>query len=43
MTFPIEKRINIELFIDRNMGLFIHKVDKETDQENVEEQIKENN
>jgi len=32
MTFPIKKRINTELFIDRNKGLYIQKVDKETDQ-----------
>jgi len=25
--------INTELFIDMNMGLYIHNVDKETDQE----------
>jgi len=35
MTFPIEKRINTELFIDENEGLHIHRVDKETDQENI--------
>jgi len=27
------KRINTELFIDRNMGLYILLLDKETDQE----------
>jgi len=31
MTFPIKKRINTELFIDRNKGLYIRKGDKETD------------
>jgi len=33
MTFPIKKRINTELLIDRNQGLYIQKGDKETDQE----------
>jgi len=32
MNFPIKKRINTELFIDGNMGLYIQKVDKEMDQ-----------
>jgi len=31
MTFPIKKRINTELFIDGNKGLYIHNVDKETE------------
>jgi len=35
MTFPIKKRINTELFIDVTKGLYIHNVDKETDQENI--------
>jgi len=35
MTFPIKKRINTELFIDINKGLYIQKLDKETDQENI--------
>jgi len=35
MTFPIKKRINTELFIDRNNRLFIQKGDKEMDQENI--------
>jgi len=35
MTFPINKRINTELFIDGNQGLFIQNVEKETDQEKV--------
>jgi len=29
MAFPIKKRINTELFIDSNKGLFIQKGDKE--------------
>jgi len=33
MTFPIKKRINTQLFIDRKQGLYIRKGDKETDQE----------
>jgi len=33
MTFPIKKRIDTELFIDRNKGLYIQKGDKEKDQE----------
>jgi len=32
MTFPIKKRINTELFIDRNKGVYIQKGYKETDQ-----------
>jgi len=35
MTFPIKKRINTELFIDRNKGLYIQKGGKETDQEKI--------
>jgi len=35
MTFLITKRINTELFIDRNMGLYILWVDEETDQDNL--------
>jgi len=36
MTFPIKKRINTELFIDENKGLYTRwNVDKETDQENI--------
>jgi len=31
MTFAMKKRINIELLIDGNKGLYIHKVDKEKD------------
>jgi len=34
MTFPFKKRINTELYIDRNKGLYIKKGDKETDQKN---------
>jgi len=30
MTFPIEKRINAELFIDRKQGLYLQKGDQET-------------
>jgi len=33
MTFPIKKRINTELFIDRNKGLYIWKGDNEMNQE----------
>jgi len=29
-TFPIKKRINTDLFIDRNIGLYIQKGDEET-------------
>jgi len=29
MTFPTKKRINTELFIDRQQGLYKHKGDKE--------------
>jgi len=29
MTFPINKRINTELFVDRNKGLYIQKADQE--------------
>jgi len=35
MTFPIKKKINTELFIDRNEWLYIQREDKETDQENI--------
>jgi len=35
MTFSIKKRINTKVFIDRKQGLYIQKVDKETDQENI--------
>jgi len=35
MTFLVKKRINTEMFIAGNKGLYIHKVDKETDQENI--------
>jgi len=35
MTFPIKKRINTELFIDKKQGLYIHMEGKETDQENI--------
>jgi len=35
MTFPIEERINTELFFDGNKELCIQKVDKETDKENI--------
>jgi len=35
MTFTNKKRINTELFIDRNKGLYIQKGDKETDLENI--------
>jgi len=28
MTFPIKKRINAKLFIDRNTGLYVQKGDK---------------
>jgi len=35
MTFPIKKRIDTELCIDGNKGLYIHNVGKETDQENI--------
>jgi len=30
MTFPIKKRINTELFIDRNKGLYMQNGAKET-------------
>jgi len=36
MTFPIMKRINTELLIDRNNELYLQKGDKETDQEITE-------
>jgi len=32
MTFPIKRRINTELFIDRNKGLYKQKGNKEMDQ-----------
>jgi len=35
LTFPVKKRINSELFIDGNKGLYIQKGDEETDQENI--------
>jgi len=35
MTLPVKKRINTELLIDRNKGLYVQKVDKERDQENI--------
>jgi len=31
MNFPFKKRINTELFIDSNKGLYIQKGDKKTD------------
>jgi len=33
MTFPIKKRINTELFIDKKQGVYIQKGGKEMDQE----------
>jgi len=33
MTFLMKKRINTELFIDKNKGLYIQKGDKETDRQ----------
>jgi len=35
MTFPIKKRINTELFIDRNKG-FIYKIVKLTEERDKE-------
>jgi len=35
MTFPIKGRINMELFIDGNKGLYIQKGDKGTDKANI--------
>jgi len=32
MTFPIQKRINTDLFIERKQERFIYKNTKETDQ-----------
>jgi len=35
MIIPIKKRINTELFIDGNKGLYIQKVDKETNRKYI--------
>jgi len=42
VTFTTKKRINTELFIDRNKGLYKQKGDKEMGQENIliDERIK---